>query len=187
MPVSYNRSMYALASKLIGLPVLSLQNAETITVVTGLVLNRDNLEVVALSCAPQPRLGVHPIVLMRDIRQVPIDCLLVNSEEDIAEAEDIVRLTPLIQADFNPRGLPVITDMKRRIGKVEDFIVNLESFNLQKLYVRQPLLRSWTGASLIIDRSQIVEVTSHEIVVRESSLPVTNLDPDLSGLPYQST
>lgn len=179
--------MYALASKLIGLPILSLQNAETITVVTGLVLKRDNLEVVALSCAPQPRLGVHPIVLMRDIRQVAIDCLLVNSEEDIAEAEDIVRLAPLIKSNFNPRGLPVITDMKRRIGKVEDFTVNLESFNLQKLYVRQPLLRSWTGASLIIDRSQIVKVTSREIVVRESTLLATSREIDRAGLPYQST
>jgi len=179
--------MYALASKLIGLPILSLQNAETLTVVTGLVLNSDTLEVVALSCAPQPRLGTHPIILMRDIRQVAIDCLLVNAEEDIAEADDIVRLAPLIKANFNPRGLRVVTDMKRRIGKVEDFTVNLESFNLQKIYVRQPLLRSWAGASLIIDRGQIVKVTKREIIVRESTLLATSRKSDRAGLPYHST
>lgn len=179
--------MYALASKLIGLPILSLQNAETLTVVTGLIINADNLEVVALSCASQPRLGEHPIILMRDIRQVAIDCLLVNAEDDIAEADDIVRLKPLIQTNFNPHGIPVVTDMKRRIGKVEDFTVNLESFNLQKLYVRQPLLRSWTGASLIIDRCQIVKVSRREIIVRESTLLETSRKTDRSGLPYHST
>jgi len=41
----YNGSMYALASQLIGLPILSLQNAETITRVTGLIMEIKSLEV----------------------------------------------------------------------------------------------------------------------------------------------
>jgi len=164
--------MYALASQLIGLPILSLQNAETITRVTGLIMEIKSLEIVAFSCEPVRDIGKHPVLLLRDIRQVAIDCLLVNTAEDLVEADDIVRLAPLLKRGFNPKGLKVVTDHKRKVGTVEDFTVNLQTFHLQKIYVRQSMVRSWVGASLIIDRSQILEVSEREFTVRDVTIKV---------------
>ena len=166
--------MYALASKLIGLPILSLQNAETVTRVTDLVMAIESLEVIAFICEPNPRIGKHPVLLLRDVRQIAIDCLLVNTAEDLVEAEDIVRLAPLLERDFDPRGLRVVTDTKRRVGSVEDYTINLETYHLQKIYVRQSLLHSWMGASLIIDRSQIIEVSAREFIVRDATVKTTH-------------
>lgn len=162
--------MYALASKLIGLPILSLQNAESITQVRSLIMEIKNLEVVALACDPRPRLGKRPVLLMRDVRQVAIDCLLVNTEDDLVEADEVVRLEPLLKRNFDPHGLNVVTELKRRVGRVEDYTINLETYHLQKLYVRQSILRSWMGSSLIIDRSQIIEVSEREIIVRDATI-----------------
>jgi sporulation protein YlmC with PRC-barrel domain len=166
----YNGGMYALASKLIGLPILSLQNAESITQVKAIIMEIKSLEVVALACQPRPRLGKRPVLLMRDVRQVAIDCLLVNTEDDIAEAEEVVRLAPLLKRNFVPQGISVVTDLHRRVGRVEDYTINLETYHLQKLYVRRPILRSWMGSSLIIDRAQILEVSEREIIVRDATL-----------------
>jgi len=169
----YNRGMYALASQLIGLPVLSLQNAETITHVTGLIMEIKSLEVIAFSCEPSRDLGKHPVLLLRDIRQVAIDCLLINTAEDLVEAGEIVRLAPLLKRDFDPRGIKVVTDLKRKVGTVEDYTVNLQTYHLQKIYVRRSLVRSWVGASLIIDRAQIIEVSEREFTVRDSTIPAS--------------
>jgi sporulation protein YlmC with PRC-barrel domain len=166
--------MYALASKLIGLPILSLQNAETITRVTDLVMAIESLEVIAVICEPHPQIGKHPVLLLRDVRQVAIDCLLVNTAEDLVEAEDIVRLAPLLERGFDPRGLRVVTDLKRRIGTVEDYTINLQTYHLQKIYVRQSLVHSWMGASLIIDRAQILEVSEREFVVRDATVKTSH-------------
>jgi sporulation protein YlmC with PRC-barrel domain len=133
-----------------------------------------SLEVVAFSCEPVRDVGKRPVLLLRDIRQVAIDCLLVNTVEDLVEAEDIVRLAPLLKRDFNPRGLKVVTDLKRKVGTVEDYTINLQTFHLQKIYVRQSMVRSWIGASLIIDRSQILEVSEREFTVRDATIKVTN-------------
>jgi sporulation protein YlmC with PRC-barrel domain len=175
--------MYALASKLIGLPILSLQNAEAITQVKGLVMEIKSLEVIALTCEPRPQLAKQPVLLMRDVRQVAIDCLLVNAAEDLVEAEDIVRLAPLLERDFQPQGLRVVTDMKRRVGRVEDYTINLQTYHLQKLYVRRSVLHSWMGASLIIDRAQIIEVSEREIIVRDASIPASSRSPILAPKP----
>ncbi len=133
-----------------------------------------SLEVVAFTCEPHPQIGKHPVLLLRDVRQVAIDCLLVNTAEDLVEAEDIVRLAPLLERNFDPRGLRVVTDLKRRIGKVEDYTINLQTYHLQKIYVRQSLVHSWIGASLIIDRSQILEVSEREFIVRDATIKTSH-------------
>jgi sporulation protein YlmC with PRC-barrel domain len=175
--------MYALASQLIGLPILSLQNAETITRVTGLIMEIKSLEIVAFQCESSRELGKHPVLLLSDIRQVAIDCLLVNTAEDLVEAEDIVRLAPLLKRDFDPRGLKVVTDLKRKVGTVEDYTINLQTYQLQKIYVRQSLARSWVGASLIIDRGQIIEVSEREFTVRDATVTVPSRSSVLAPKP----
>jgi sporulation protein YlmC with PRC-barrel domain len=175
--------MYALASKLIGLPILSLQNAETITRVRGLVMEIKSLEIVAFTCEPGPAIGKQPVLLLRDVRQVAIDCLLVNTAEDLAEAEDIVRLEPLLKQGFDPRGLRVVTDHKRPVGKVEDYTINLQTFHLQKLYIRQSILRSWMGSSLIIDRAQILEVSQRQFIVRDTAITTSERSHILAPKP----
>lgn len=169
--------MYALASKLVGLPILSLQNAETLSHITGLVMEPGNLEVLAIRCQPTAEVRRHPVILMRDVRQFAIDCILIDAAETMDEGDEIVRLTPLLEKPWQPVGLAVVTDLRRKVGHVEDFTVNLDSHRLQKLYVRPPLLRSLIGSSLIIDRNQVIDVTPKEIVVRDTvlSMPATSM------------
>lgn len=175
--------MYVLASKLIGLPVLSLQSAESLTRVTALMLNPDSLAVAAFSCTPRDRNQRHPIIVPRDIRQIAIDCILIDAEDVIGEADEVVRLASLVAEPFELRGMRVITEMKRTLGRVSDYTINLDTFALQKIDVQQSIFHSWLGASLMIDRSQIVEITKSEIIVREASVTQSRLATWLSAKP----
>jgi len=177
--MDYNGCMYALASKLIPLPVLSLQTGATVATVKGLVLDPATLEVVAFSCEVGGHAGPETAILLRDVRELALDCVIVDSEDELIEIDDIVRLKALRSEDFALIRKPVVSDMGRKLGNVEDFTINTETNKVQKLYVKQSIVRSFFGASLIIDRTQIVDVTPKQIVVREATLKAGVFSPEV--------
>lgn len=160
--------MYVLASQLLRLPIISLQTGETEASVKSIIIEMSKLEIVAIGCTAIKDFN-EPIILVRDIRQLASDCLIVDSRDDISSAEDIVRIKDPLLLAYTPIGAHVISQMQRPIGKVEDYTINSESLKLQKLYVRQPIWRSWMGSSLIISREQILDVSAKQIVVREAT------------------
>jgi sporulation protein YlmC with PRC-barrel domain len=166
----YNTYMYALASQLQSLPVISLQTGETVAVIKEPLINPDDLVIMAYICTTARREQTL-VLLVRDIREHALDCLIIDSEEELAEPGDLVRLGPLLKQSFTPLGKLAVTDMGRRMGRVENYTVNLDTDKVQKLYIRQPLWRSWFGSSLIIDRAQIIDVTPRQIVIRDTATP----------------
>jgi sporulation protein YlmC with PRC-barrel domain len=174
--------MYTLASRLSGLGIISLQTGETVGVVQAPVLDPDHLHVVAYTCATG-RSNQSMVLMAQDIRQMALDCLIVDSEEELTEPGDIVRLRPYLDNPFRLNGKPVITDLGRKMGKVEDFTIHLEHQMVQKLYIQPPLFRALFGSSLVVDRAQIIDVTPQQIVVRDT----TEKAPLLTGEPTPET
>ena len=163
----YNLSMQVFPQQLIGLPVLSLQTGQRVATSTNLVIDPDRLAVAALLCVVG---RTQMILLPQDIRQLAPQGILVDSEESLSEPDDVVRVAPLAQRGWSPAGKKVQTDMGRPVGKVETFTIAPELFILQKLHVRRPIWQSLTGASVIIDRSQVLDVTDSQIIVRDTEL-----------------
>lgn len=169
--------MYSLASNLKNQPIISLQTGHIIGWVDNPVLDVANLEVIGYMC----RAPHHPkplLLISRDIRQFASDCLIVDDEDELTEPSDIVRYTDTVRDQYSPVGKPVLADTGRRLGKVEDYSINLETSRVQKIYVRPSLLHSWFSPSLIIDRTQIVDATPERIVVRDATILDTVITPD---------
>lgn len=162
---------------------MSLQTGETVAVLTNLLIEPGNLELVAFRCEAGRTDLRQPLLLVQDIRQIALDCIVIDSEDELIDADDIVRLKNLLAENFTLQNKPVITDLGRRLGHVEDYTINLETSRLQKLYVKRPLWRSWLGASLIIDRSQIVDITPRHILVRDTTIK----SPALAAEPVPET
>jgi sporulation protein YlmC with PRC-barrel domain len=159
--------MQVFPQQLTGLPVISLQSGERIGLTTKLVIDPGKLVIVALTCA----VGKTSLLLLpQDIRQLAPQGILVDSEEALAELGDIVRVAPLAEQNWSPIGIKVVTDMGRSVGKVETYTIAPDQFVVQKLHVRRPVWQSLTGASVIIDRNQVLDVTDNQIVVRDTEL-----------------
>lgn len=169
--------MYALASQLGGLPIISLQTGETVAWLLQPIIDIGALEIRALRCdAPGFK---HPQILMTaDIRQFAADCLIVDSEDELSDPDDLVRLRDIVKSSYDPLRKQVVSDTGRKLGVVVDFSVNLESNRVQKLHIRQSLLQSWLGTTLIIDRTQIIDVTQKQITVRDSTAKSSALPTD---------
>lgn len=165
--------MFILASQLENLPILSLRHGQPVAVSGHLIVDPDKLAVVAMYCQAGAGLAgwrkSTAVIMVRDIREVAREGIVIDSLEDIEEVGEIVRLKDIIDKRFKPKASLVISESGHQLGKVEDYTVHVRSFLIQKLYVKQSLIKNILLNSLVIDRSQVVEVTARHIVVRDAS------------------
>jgi uncharacterized protein YrrD len=169
--------MYILASHIKNLPVLSLQNGAPVATTGEPIINRDKLELVAVYCKSGFwRQSTH-VIMSRDIREIARQGLVIDSLDEIEEIGEIVRLKKIVDARFNPIGMNVVTEAGDALGKVEDYTLNVKGFHIQKLYVKQSILKNLLLNNLVIDRTQIVEIADKKFVVRDAKLPKAKLAP----------
>lgn len=163
--------MYITNSRLVGLNVISLQTGQTLSQISRPLIDYQGLEIVALVCAG--RTSTPPVVMARDIRELTSGAVLINSADDLSDSGEIVRLAPLLKDRFRLVGLTVRTELGTRLGRVESYTIDTETYRVQKLYIRQPMLKALFLGSLIIDRTQIVDVGPKTITVRDATLKET--------------
>lgn len=162
--------MYMLASQLHNLPIISLQTGQPVGHIKRPLIGMSRLNVLALSCRVTATPKLQNVILLRDIRQLATDCIIIDSDEDIEEADEIVRLKEPLDQDFNPIGKQVVNEDGNRLGKVEDYTIDMRSALVQKLYVNQPLWRSVLFNHLVIDRSQIIDINARQFTVKDASI-----------------
>lgn len=158
--------MLKLSNSLLNKSVLSLRTGTTIATITGPIINPDSLKIEGFYCQDsfdKTRL----VLLYQDIRDVLPNGYVVNDHEVLVEPEELIRLKSVIELDFELIGKQVVTTDKQKIGKVSDYATDTETMSIQKIYVAQSILKSFTGGSLSIDRSQINEITPKRIIIEE--------------------
>lgn len=117
---------------------------------------------------------VQLILLCQDIRDIIPQGIVVNDHEVLAHPSELPKLSKIININFSLIGKQVGTSSKSNIGKVTNYAIDSSSMFIQKLYVTAPILRNFTGGNLIIDRSQIIEITTKKIIINdlEQRVPV---------------
>lgn len=162
--------MLLLSERLLETPILSLQTGSPLAQTSAPIIDPRRLHIVAFYC-DGPLLDDHPSVLhTADIREFSDIGIIVNGSEDIMPPHDLVRLQEIIDFHFDLVGMKVIDDHKTKLGKVTDFTVDMQTFMIQKIIVKPPLIRSIKESELIIDRDQIVEITDECIIVKAPSV-----------------
>ncbi|MBX4190999.1 hypothetical protein KW794_02835 [Candidatus Saccharibacteria bacterium] len=150
---------------------MSLRTGSQIAVATEPVINPHNLKILGWWCKSGG--GRQLVLLAEDVREIMPTGLAVNDEEDLCAPEDLVRHSEVLNIRFQLADKPVKTK-RQKLGKVSDFSYN-EGMFVQKLYVARPLHKVFTTEdTLIIDRTQIIEVTDHYILVRDVEVKATS-------------
>lgn len=174
--------MLQLSGGLLNKPILSLRTGGQVATATAAIINPNNLKIEGWYC--HDRFSKKILVLLAiDVRDVIPQGLVVNDHDALTDPDELVRLKDIMQINFTLIDKPVYTLSKEKVGKISDFAVDLSSLYIQKLYVTQSLLKSFSGGSLSIDRTQIVEITNRKIIIQDllkgtrapvpATLPVT--------------
>jgi hypothetical protein len=173
--------MLKLSASLKNLNVISLRAGGSVALATEPIINPHNLKIIGWWCktpsSPKPK-----VLLEDDVRESQTKGLAINDEDELADPEDLVRLKQVLEVNFELPGKLVKTK-RSKLGKVSDYSYNDGMF-VQKLYVERPLTKVFSAEdTLIIDRTQILEVTDHYILVKDSDVKATETDFARAALP----
>jgi len=158
--------MLKLSSSLINQPVMSLRTGSQIAVAVVPIVNPHNLKILGWWCDAG---GQKRVLLADEIREIMPTGLAVNDEDALSDPADLVRHQEVLDIRFELMDKPVKTK-RQKLGKVSDYSYN-DGLFIQKLYVARPLHKVFTSEdTLIIDRTQILEVTDHYILVRDTEV-----------------
>ncbi len=158
--------MLQLSSSLLSKSILSLRTGSPIATITGPIINPNNLKVEGFYC--QDRFDKRQLVLLyQDIRDILPQGYVVNDHDVLTEPGELVRLKEVIELEFELIGKQVVTLSKEKVGKVSDYATETETMFIQKIYVSQSVLKSLTGGSLSIDRTNINEITPKRVIINE--------------------
>ena len=169
--------------------LFSIRSAGRIGTVNGPIINPHNLHIDGFFATAMNGQN-NGVIVDVDVRELSINGLIINDHEDITEQDELVRLQPIIDLQFELIGKTVYVG-KSKVGKVEDYVVDTKSLFIQKFYVQPSLLKSVNTGQMIFDRQSIVEVTDKKIVVSGPEQSVKNFIsqklPSSSSLSSAST
>lgn len=156
------------ASKLVNCPVLSLHVGNRIASVSEAIVDPNDLKIIAFR-VEGPLVGkdtgeILPIDSIREFSRLGI---IIDSIDELVDADDIIRIRDILKLNFNLKGLKVETKKKSKLGKVGDFTVNSSDWHVQQLIVQRPLVKSFLDPELVIDRNRIIEVDDYKVIVKE--------------------
>lgn len=150
---------------------MSLRTSGQVAIATEPIINPDNLKIEGFYC--QDKFSKNKLILLsQDIRDTLPQCYAINDYEVLSDPIELVRLKKVLQINYKLMGKPVVTESKKKIGKINDFAVEVETMYIQKLYVGQPFIKSITSGQLSVDRSQIIEITNRKIIIGDILKPI---------------
>ncbi len=156
--------------RLLSVPVLSLQTGAELARTVDVIIDPRQLKIVALR-VHGPLLDHDDSVLHpEDIRETSDLGFIIDSSDKLMSTEGLVRLQQVIDFGFSLSGTRVEDDHGRKVGSVKSYAVDPNSFFVQQLYLKPPLMRSIGLTTLTIHRSQVISITNEKIVVKSPTV-----------------
>lgn len=161
--------MLILGSQLLNTPVMSLQTGGRLATTQKPIINPGNLHLYAYEVTG-PLLSQSPsFLLTSDIREYGRLGMIIDSNDEIVGSDEIIQLDKLYSLNFPFIGMHVVDEHKHKLGKVDDFTLDTESFMIQQFNVRRGFLKGITDTGILIHRSQIVEINDAGIIVKSTA------------------
>jgi uncharacterized protein YrrD len=165
--------MLTVGTRLLDTPVMSLQTGGRLATTEKPIIDPANLRIVAFEVNGQ-LLSERPALLrVDDIREFGQIGMIVNSNDEFIGVQDVIKIEQLYKLGFNLIGMAVKDDLNHRLGKVENYTVETDSYVIQQLTVKRGFFKGLTDTGVLISRTQILEINDSEIIVRSTAQKIT--------------
>lgn len=169
-------------SKLLNYPILGLHTASRIAEVKALVIDPNFLKIVAFeisAVSSKQRLFLD----VTSVREFSKMGMIVDSDEEFIEQNDVIKLKETIELGFTLENMKVVTKKKTMLGRVEDFMVTTDDFQVMQLVVKRPIYKALIDPELVIGRSEIHEINDNEIIVKSEESTIMKKSGTLDFVP----
>lgn len=175
-------------SELINTPVMSLQTGAELAATHTAVINPHKLTVEAYVLSGPTLDSEVSLLRTLDIREIGAIGMIIDSSDEFITPGDVIKLDEIYALHFTLENKLVLNEKRHKVGKVIDYTVDVDSFSIEQLNVRRPLLKSFNDDELIIHRSQIIEITDDAIVIKEMEVtPMPTLSQKSFANPFRGT
>ena len=164
----YTKFMLQLSGIYYDRQILSLRTGGPVGQALSPLINPNNLKIEGWYATARGERNSY-ILPASEVRDIIKKGIVVDDHSALTHTEDLVRLKKVIDLGFEVINKRVVTENKRKLGKVQNYAVDDESMFIKKLYIAQSLLKNFSTQQLVIDRSQIIEINDSEIVIRDSA------------------
>jgi uncharacterized protein YrrD len=148
---------------------MSLQTGRRLAITKHAVIDPRNLKILAFEL-DGPHLDQVPSFLgVNDIREIGNMGIIIDSSDEFVGLDDVIKIKEVYNFGFKLDNLAVKNQKGKKLGKVIGYSVEPSSFVVKQLSVRRPLLKSLTDTELLIDRSQIVEISNDAVVIKDET------------------
>lgn len=160
--------MLIYASRLIGAPVLSVQAGGKVAIVSELIVNPENLKIIALKLGgPLIAKSNANILDIKSVREYSNYGIVIDDLDELIEKDDVVKISKVLSLNFDLTNLKVETKKGSKLGKVKDYTLTSDDFIVQQLVVKRPTIKSFIDPELIISRKEIVEINDYKVIVKD--------------------
>jgi uncharacterized protein YrrD len=156
-------------SRLINVSVMGLQTGTKLAVTKKPIIDPSNLKIIAYE-VDSPMLVESPsFIRIADVRELSNIGMIIDSNDEFVGIEDIISLKQIYHLDFNLIGMTVIDEANHKLGKVDGYIIDTDSFYIQRLNVKRGIIKSLSDTELLVHRSQIVNIDDKNITIKSAA------------------
>ncbi len=156
--------MLIFREQFIGSTVASVQSGLPCGRITSFVVDPSKLAVSLLAI---DELQGRSYLMPSDIRFVSGQRVIIDAEEKLSDKDDLLRHQELIAQNFDPIGCSVVTESRKKLGKVTNYAIDDTSWQIAKLYVTAGIFGNPLQQEQIIDLADVVSTESKKIIVRD--------------------
>ena len=150
-------------------PIMSLQTGGQIGRTADAIIDPATLEILAY-LVEGPLVSSNPTYLrIADIRELSDIGFIIDSADEFVIPGDVIQLDNVVKYQFSLQNMPVTNEERRRLGKVIDYSIDIDSFTVTQLIIKRTLLHSFNDTELVVHRSQIIEINDKAIVIKEDA------------------
>ncbi len=155
-------------SRLVGIPVLSVQAGGPIGYVSEAIVDPNDLKVIAFRLnGPLISKSNANLLDVKSIREYSSFGMVIDDINELISPEDVIKIAEILKLNFNLIGLKAETKKGSKLGSISDFTLTSEDYVIQQLIIKRPLMKSFVDPELIVSRKEIAEITDYKVILKD--------------------
>lgn len=146
------------ASNLYGQPIITDENKEQVGRVSGIIIDPENGRVLAFmsnTLFQKPR-----VVAEQDVLDITRAGIIINDARAMISPSEIIKVEKVIKKKIQILGSSTITESKKKLGIVEDFVIETDTATIIKFYIKGGVF----APSLILSSDNVIKIIPGKII-----------------------
>lgn len=134
--------MFIEATKLIGLPVATMDTQTKIGEIRQILVNPENGQLLGFLISPGGIFASKKVLSVVNVTDWDPKGIVTNSEDNLVPPDEIVRLKSILAKKIYLLGMSAKTESGKGLGIVDNFLVDTEAQTVVKYYLKDILGKS---------------------------------------------